>query len=91
MTVRVPAKVNLQLSVGPLRPDGFHELATVFQAVGLLDEVVARNVEAVNLDLVDAHLGLARVVHQVGQPGGRGSGGLLWDVRLGLRRLATPR
>ena len=42
MTVRVPAKVNLQLSVGPLRPDGFHGLATVFQAVNLGDEVIAR-------------------------------------------------
>jgi len=43
VTVRVPAKVNLQLSVGPVRPDGYHELATVFQAVGLFDEVVARS------------------------------------------------
>lgn len=42
VTVRVPAKVNLQLSVGAARPDGFHELATVFQAVGLCDEIVAR-------------------------------------------------
>jgi 4-diphosphocytidyl-2-C-methyl-D-erythritol kinase len=42
VTVRVPAKVNLQLSVGPPRPDGFHELATVFQAVALCDEIVAR-------------------------------------------------
>lgn len=42
VTVRVPAKVNLQLSVGPVRSDGYHELATVFQAVGLFDEVIAR-------------------------------------------------
>jgi 4-diphosphocytidyl-2-C-methyl-D-erythritol kinase len=42
VTVRVPAKVNLQLSVGPLRPDGYHELVTVFHAVGLFDEVTAR-------------------------------------------------
>ncbi len=42
VTVRVPAKVNLQLSVGPVRSDGFHELATVFQAVSLFDEVIAR-------------------------------------------------
>jgi 4-diphosphocytidyl-2-C-methyl-D-erythritol kinase len=42
VTVRVPAKVNLQLSVGPLRRDGFHGLATVFQAVDLADEVIAR-------------------------------------------------
>lgn len=42
VTVRVPAKVNLQLSVGAVRDDGYHELATVFQAVSLTDEVVAR-------------------------------------------------
>lgn len=39
--VRVPAKVNLHLSVGSLRPDGFHDLVTVFHAVDLIDEVVA--------------------------------------------------
>lgn len=41
VTVRVPAKVNLQLSVGGPRPDGYHELATVFHAVGLFDDVTA--------------------------------------------------
>lgn len=39
VTVRAPAKVNLQLSVGTRRRDGFHELVTVFQAVGIYDEV----------------------------------------------------
>jgi 4-diphosphocytidyl-2-C-methyl-D-erythritol kinase len=39
VTARVPAKVNLELMVGPLRSDGFHHLATVFQAVGLHDDV----------------------------------------------------
>lgn len=39
VTVRVPAKVNVQLSVGGARPDGFHDLANVFLAVGLYDEV----------------------------------------------------
>ena len=34
-----PAKINLHLGVGPVRPDGYHPLATVYQAVGLLDEV----------------------------------------------------
>ena len=42
VTVRVPAKVNLQLSVGPLRDDGYHELATVFHAVSLTDDVTVR-------------------------------------------------
>lgn len=41
MTVRVPAKVNLQLSVGPLRDDGYHDLVNVFHAVSLFDEVTA--------------------------------------------------
>lgn len=45
VTVRVPAKVNVALSVGPRRPDGFHDLATVFHAVSLYDEVVARSAE----------------------------------------------
>jgi 4-diphosphocytidyl-2-C-methyl-D-erythritol kinase len=39
VTVRVPGKVNLQLSVGPRREDGFHDLATVFHAVALHDDV----------------------------------------------------
>jgi 4-diphosphocytidyl-2-C-methyl-D-erythritol kinase len=42
VTVRVPAKINLSLSVGPLRADGYHELVTVFHAVSLYDEVIAR-------------------------------------------------
>ncbi|QNP72200.1 4-(cytidine 5'-diphospho)-2-C-methyl-D-erythritol kinase [Streptomyces roseirectus] len=41
VTVRVPAKVNVQLAVAASRPDGFHDLANVFLAVGLYDEVTA--------------------------------------------------
>ncbi|MFW7414504.1 4-(cytidine 5'-diphospho)-2-C-methyl-D-erythritol kinase [Demequina sp. SO4-18] len=41
VTVRAPGKVNLQLSVGPGREDGFHPLATVFQAVELYETVTA--------------------------------------------------
>ncbi|MGI5225831.1 4-(cytidine 5'-diphospho)-2-C-methyl-D-erythritol kinase [Actinoallomurus iriomotensis] len=40
-TVRVPAKVNLQLGVGPARDDGYHDLVNVFHAVSLFDEVTA--------------------------------------------------
>ncbi|MBE9373909.1 4-(cytidine 5'-diphospho)-2-C-methyl-D-erythritol kinase [Saccharopolyspora sp. HNM0983] len=39
ITVRVPAKVNLHLSVGESREDGYHELVTVFQALSLTDDV----------------------------------------------------
>ena len=41
VTVRVPAKLNLELVVGAERPDGFHDLATVYQAVSLYDDVTA--------------------------------------------------
>ena len=39
VTVRVPAKINLQLSVGPREADGYHNLVTVFQAISIFDEV----------------------------------------------------
>lgn len=39
VTVRVPAKVNLQLAVGPREADGFHNLVTVFQAISIYDDV----------------------------------------------------
>ncbi len=42
VTVTAPAKINLQLAVGPARPDGYHSLVTVFHAVSLLDEVTVR-------------------------------------------------
>jgi len=38
-TVRVPAKINLELLVGPRREDGYHSLSTVYHAVSLFDEV----------------------------------------------------
>lgn len=41
VTARAPAKINVYLGVGPLRPDGFHDLATVFHALQLSDDVVA--------------------------------------------------
>jgi 4-diphosphocytidyl-2-C-methyl-D-erythritol kinase len=40
--VRTPAKINLGLSVGAPAPDGWHPVATIYQAVSLYDEVKAR-------------------------------------------------
>jgi len=39
VTVRAPAKINLHLGVGAPRADGYHPLHTVYQAVGLCDDV----------------------------------------------------
>ena len=36
---RAPAKINLALEILGRRPDGFHEVASVIQAVGLYDEL----------------------------------------------------
>lgn len=37
--VTAPAKVNLHLSVGPVRDDGYHDVVTVLQALELADAV----------------------------------------------------
>ena len=39
MRAPAPAKINLALVVGPLRPQGKHEVATVLQRVDLADRV----------------------------------------------------
>ncbi|MFK0234226.1 4-(cytidine 5'-diphospho)-2-C-methyl-D-erythritol kinase [Streptomyces vinaceus] len=49
VTVRVPAKVNVQLAVGAARPDGFHDLANVFLAVSLYDEVTVTAAETLTV------------------------------------------
>ena len=41
VTAVAPAKLNLALAVGSPRKDGYHEVATVYHAVALYDEVVA--------------------------------------------------
>lgn len=50
--VRVPAKVNLHLSVGAVRKDGFHELVTVYHAVSLYDEVVVEPADELSVVVV---------------------------------------
>lgn len=45
ISVRVPAKINLSLKVAPLGEDGFHQLATVFHAVSIYDEVTVSMVK----------------------------------------------
>jgi 4-diphosphocytidyl-2C-methyl-D-erythritol kinase len=38
-TVKAPAKINLTLEVLSKRPDGYHEISTIMQAVSLYDTV----------------------------------------------------
>ena len=49
--VRASGKVNLALRSGPRRSDGYHELATVFQAVSVYDDLDARWADPGEFDL----------------------------------------
>ena len=49
VTVRVPAKINLYLSVGRTRSDGFHDLTTVYQAVSLYDDITVTHSDALSV------------------------------------------
>ena len=42
VTIAAPAKVNLHLEVGNRRPDGFHQITSLFQAVSLADDLTIR-------------------------------------------------
>lgn len=46
--VRAPGKINLVLRVGTREPSGYHQLATVFQAVSLFEDVVATPAEEIS-------------------------------------------
>src|SRR5262245_39772622 len=49
--VRVPAKINLHLGVGAPRPDGFHDLATIYHSIAIYDELTARPAESLALTM----------------------------------------
>lgn len=80
--VRAPGKVNLHLSVGPAGDDGFHPLATVFQAVDLYETVTATLREDSLITLtVDAVPALQGSIAQVPTD----HGNLAWQAALAVR------
>ena len=50
--VAAPAKLNLALLVGPVRPDGFHEIASLMLPVTLADHVTVERTPGAGLDVV---------------------------------------
>ena len=52
LEVVAPAKVNLALLVGPIRPDGFHEIASLMLPVSLADRVTVQKTPGAGLDVV---------------------------------------
>lgn len=73
VTVRVPAKVNLHLGVGPLRDDGYHDLVTIYQALSLYDDVTVARAAALGVSMT--------------RDGGRGAD--VADIPLGDDNLAV--
>lgn len=75
--INAPAKINLYLAVGALRPDGYHGVTTVLQALEFGDDV--RIIPAASLSLVcDTELGIPaeenlayRAAHALGEEFGR--------------------
>jgi len=58
ITVTAPAKVNLHLAVGSVRPDGYHDLAGVFHTLALADELTLEPADALTFNC-DVDLGIA--------------------------------
>src|SRR5262252_7633628 len=88
--VRVPAKINLHLGVGDLREDGFHDLATIYHAIALYDEVTARSADTLALTMDGEGAGelpldesnlVIRAVHLLADAAGRPA-----QARLHLRK-----
>jgi 4-diphosphocytidyl-2-C-methyl-D-erythritol kinase len=51
VTVRSFAKINLGLYIGPRREDGFHELSTIYQTIGLHDLIRVRVVRGKGIEI----------------------------------------
>lgn len=52
-TVSSPAKINWSLRITGRRPDGFHDLETVFQSISLQDELTFRDADRFSLTCDD--------------------------------------
>jgi 4-diphosphocytidyl-2-C-methyl-D-erythritol kinase len=61
VTVRAPAKINLVLSVGAVRGDGFHPLDTIYQAISIYDDVTVTDADEWSVDASADDVDLAGV------------------------------
>lgn len=48
LILKVPAKLNLHLQVGETRPDGFHEIKSLFVMVDLYDQIIISSLKIGN-------------------------------------------
>ncbi len=76
------AKINLALVVGPVRPDGKHEVTTVLQRVGLGDRVVLAPASTLRVDGFAGDTLVTRALQLVGEAAGVEPA---WAVRIEKR------
>lgn len=50
--VRAPGKINVFLEVGDVADDGYHEVATAYQAVSLYEEITATPADGITIEVV---------------------------------------
>ena len=54
--IRAPAKINLSLEITGRRPDGYHNLVTIFQTIDLSDELSFQPADSLELDCDESTL-----------------------------------
>ncbi|MBR3593961.1 MAG: 4-(cytidine 5'-diphospho)-2-C-methyl-D-erythritol kinase [Clostridia bacterium] len=64
MTLRVAAKINLMLSVPALREDGYHEISTVMQTVGLFDTLTIKKSDKITVSSENAPCGEENICYK---------------------------
>lgn len=90
ITLAAPAKINLHLAVGSRRPDGFHAIASIFQAVSLVDTVTVEALPGSGIQ-VGGDCGCAPEQNTVYKAAGAflrelPAGGGSWGVRIDVEK-----
>lgn len=80
--MKAHAKINLALVVGPTRPDGKHELATLFQRVSLADDVTLEPAEETRVEGFAGDTIVTGALAQLAAAAGVATG---WRVRIEKR------
>jgi len=82
LEARAPAKLNLALLVGPLRPDGKHEVMTILERLSLADTVAVRRAETTTVHGYPDDTLVAAALEAIGAAAGTG---VLFEARIEKR------
>ena len=82
MRASAPAKINLSLVVGPLRPDGKHEVVTVYQRIAIADRIEVEPATALLVEGFDADTLVRGALEALGERAGVDP---RWHVRIEKR------